>query len=351
MKTHIQTYIHTYKHMYTQPPTHQTWLIFISDMPQCAVKWRSSCICTSPHVTWLIHSCARTHYMCDMIHSYVRHDSFMCVTWLWLIHMCAMTHYRCDTTRPHISHDSSIYLTCCLIHILIMLQWAAEWRNSWVCKSLMWHDSFTSVTRRICISDTVHTYVSHDAVGRWVVESWVCRSRAFPFLGRLLCGRRGWPWLPTPPGAHIYMKMWYVYKCYSIYVTHICMCMHIHIYLYNSMCMYTYIYTTKCVNATPYTWPIYVCTCIYIYIFTTQYVCIRRAHGGDQTENSWISRSNSLNFFSIEWRGLLFTPAKTCMKSWGLSWRLVWNLGGIPWKLVRNCGSRNYFKSDLLRAW
>jgi len=37
--------------------------------------WHDSCIC----VTWLIH-------MCDMTHSYVWHDSFICVT--WLIRMC-----------------------------------------------------------------------------------------------------------------------------------------------------------------------------------------------------------------------------------------------------------------------
>jgi len=30
-------------------------------------------------------------HMCDMTHSHVCHDSFICVT--WLIHMCAMTHY------------------------------------------------------------------------------------------------------------------------------------------------------------------------------------------------------------------------------------------------------------------
>ena len=38
------------------------------------------CITRFMCVTWLIH-------MCDMTHSYVRHDAFICVT--WLIHMCA----------------------------------------------------------------------------------------------------------------------------------------------------------------------------------------------------------------------------------------------------------------------
>jgi len=46
-------------------------------------------------VTWLIH-------MCDMTHSYVWHDSFICVT--WLIHMCDMTH-------SYVWHDSWRYVT------------------------------------------------------------------------------------------------------------------------------------------------------------------------------------------------------------------------------------------------
>jgi len=59
-------------------------------------------------VTWLMH-------MCDMTHSYVWHDSCICVT--WLIHMYDMTHayvfmcetrlvHTCDMTRSHVWHDS-----------------------------------------------------------------------------------------------------------------------------------------------------------------------------------------------------------------------------------------------------
>jgi len=68
--------------------------------------WHDSFIC----VTWLIH-------MCDMTHSYVWHDSFICVT--WRIHMYDMTHshvwnnsficapwltHMCDTTHSHWWH-------------------------------------------------------------------------------------------------------------------------------------------------------------------------------------------------------------------------------------------------------
>ena len=65
-----------------------TRLINMCDMTRSYV-WHDSFIC----VTWLIH-------MCDMTDSYVRHDSFICVK--WLIHMCGITQSTmpcmCDTT-------------------------------------------------------------------------------------------------------------------------------------------------------------------------------------------------------------------------------------------------------------
>ena len=54
-----------------------TLLIHTCDMTHRYV-WHDSFICA----TWFIH-------MCDMTHSYVWHDSSICVT--WLIHMCDMT--------------------------------------------------------------------------------------------------------------------------------------------------------------------------------------------------------------------------------------------------------------------
>jgi len=55
-----------------------TWLIHMCDMAHSYVR-HGSFICA----TWFIH-------MCDMAHSYVRHGSFICAT--WLIHMCDMTY-------------------------------------------------------------------------------------------------------------------------------------------------------------------------------------------------------------------------------------------------------------------
>jgi len=39
------------------------------------------------------------------------------------------------------------------------------------------------------------------------------------------------------------------------------------------------------------------------------------------------------------------------MKIWGLPWKRVWYVRGLPWNLVGNFGSRQYFKSELLRLW
>jgi len=60
---------------------------------------------TYSYETWLIR-------MCDLTHSYVRHDSFIRAT--WLIHTCDMTHSYvphdvCDMTHSYVRHDSFIW--------------------------------------------------------------------------------------------------------------------------------------------------------------------------------------------------------------------------------------------------
>jgi len=97
-----------------------TWLICTCDMTHSYV-WYDSFIC----VTGLIHTC-------DMTHSYVWHNSFICVT--WLAHMC-------DMTSPYVCHYLFIRMTW-LILICDMTHFD------------IWHDSFSFVARsekrRIC---------------------------------------------------------------------------------------------------------------------------------------------------------------------------------------------------------
>jgi len=71
-----------------------TWLIYMCDMTHSSV-WHDSFIC----VTWLIH-------LCDMTHSYARHDWFICKT--CLIRMCYVSPRKIQVRviqcgSPHIS--------------------------------------------------------------------------------------------------------------------------------------------------------------------------------------------------------------------------------------------------------
>ena len=146
-----------------------TWLIHMCDVTHSCVRrdsfmcvtwlihvWRDSFIC----VTWLIH-------MCDMTYSYVWHESFICV--LWLIHM---THsnvwhdsFKWVTWLIHAWHDSFIYVTW-LIHMCGMTH------------SHAWHDSFTCATWLILIYDMTHSYVWHDSIIR-VPSSCSTKSESF----------------------------------------------------------------------------------------------------------------------------------------------------------------------------
>jgi len=94
-----------------------TWLIHMCDMTHSYV-WHDSFIC----VTWCIH-------MCDMLCSHVRYEPFIRVTWpihmfdfshsyawrvwfmcvTWRIHMCDMPHHMCGMMHSHVWHGSFIY--------------------------------------------------------------------------------------------------------------------------------------------------------------------------------------------------------------------------------------------------
>jgi len=110
----------------------------------------SMCVMTCICVTWLIH-------ICDVTHSYVRHDSFECAT--WRIHMCNMTH-------PYVRHDSFICATW-LIHMCDMTHDVTQTSpilvnfHSHMCISSVRHDSFICATWLIHMCDMTHSYVRH----------------------------------------------------------------------------------------------------------------------------------------------------------------------------------------------
>ena len=115
--THVCDITHSYvRHdsftMLRNSVTCVTWLIHMRDMTP-PYAWHVSFI----WVTWVIHKC-------DMAHLSMRHDSFVCVT--WLIHMRDMTH-------SYVWHDSSMRVTW-LIQMCDMTP------------SDVWHDLFIFVT-------------------------------------------------------------------------------------------------------------------------------------------------------------------------------------------------------------
>jgi len=79
-------------------------------------------------------------YVCDMIHSCVWHDQFMCVT--WPLHVC-------DMTPSCVWHDPFMCVTW-PIHVCDMTH------------SCAWHDPFMCVTWPIHVRDMTHSCVWHD---------------------------------------------------------------------------------------------------------------------------------------------------------------------------------------------
>jgi len=125
-----------------------TWLVFVSrDTAMNCLYWIVCIVFMC--VTWLIHMCdgscflveehrdelsreaafvrRRSSQACDMTHSYVWHDSFVCVAWLfhtcdvthwymcrdslicvpWLIHMCDVIHMCFEGHRDELSREAA----------------------------------------------------------------------------------------------------------------------------------------------------------------------------------------------------------------------------------------------------
>jgi len=158
-----------------------TWLIHVCDMNHSCV-WHDSFMC----VTWLIHVCDMTHscvwhdsrmclisliHMCDMTHKggpwydresqvCVWHDSFICVT--WLIHMCDMPHKgasRCDLTYVFAMAHSHVWRDSC-----ICVTWLIKEHHDVISDMSSYGSfTFTCVTWLMHMCDVTHSYLWHDS--------------------------------------------------------------------------------------------------------------------------------------------------------------------------------------------
>ena len=149
--THMNESWHTYQwvtsHIWMENVTHMNlswhthgWVLSHIRMSHVAhvnesgvFRQRYCCYC----------ACRKIIHMCDMTHSYVWHDSFICVT--WLIHMC-------DMTRSYVWYDSSICV--------------ADINKSYEVLRLCWGCA--------CCSSENH---SHGEVGDWGRDPKKCTGR------------------------------------------------------------------------------------------------------------------------------------------------------------------------------
>jgi len=119
--------------------TCETWLICV---------WQDLCVCDMTRLfATADHVCATAHEV--SVNSYVRLDSFICVT--WLIHMC-------DVTHSYVRRDLFICETW-FIHMRDVTHSYVRWLY------YMWHHSF--------IRDMPHAYVYMTPSYRtWLVHTW-----------------------------------------------------------------------------------------------------------------------------------------------------------------------------------
>ena len=111
--THSYVWQHTFIYVWRTRGSKAYWIVFRATLRRLGAAW---------------HALSHT-FMGRMTHSYVWHDSFMCVTWLG--HMC-------DVTRSYVWLDSFICATW-LVHLRDMT------------RSHVWHDSFICVTWQVAL--------------------------------------------------------------------------------------------------------------------------------------------------------------------------------------------------------
>jgi len=155
-----------------------TKFIHVCDMTYSYV-WHDSFMC----VTWLIHTC-------DMTHSYVWHCSFICV--IWLIHTCDMTH-------SYARHDSFIPPPTPTLSSTPPHTHTLSLSPTHTCDDTTPQESPWSIARDSCARNSLHLWnMTHLCMGRdsFMSVTWlshVCERCACAW-NRLHCVGCEWKW-------------------------------------------------------------------------------------------------------------------------------------------------------------
>ena len=215
---------------------------------------------------WLIH-------MCDMSHSYVRHDLFICAT--WLIRMC-------DMTRSYVRHDwficSTWLMYLCETMDLVGSSWparvhACDMTHSCVrCDYFTWATWFTYATRINSICDKTHLYVRHDSLvfvrheglSKWYPTS--ARHDVFTYATWLIH-------LSDMTHVCVWHDSWFVRRGSCMFViwmydrfAHVHMHMHGSLYVYKYIHMYTmYTQQAHMIWYVRHNWILHMYKCISMY--------------------------------------------------------------------------------------
>jgi len=125
-------------------------------------------------MTWCIH-------MCDVNHSYVWHDSFMCVTW-WRIGSTVpfvepiRHHVICNETRD-LCNETHVQWDTWLDSVIWDLTPSYVWGDLFVCDMTplyVWRDSFLCVMWLIHMCNMTQSYTWDDSLYAW--HSIVCHT-------------------------------------------------------------------------------------------------------------------------------------------------------------------------------
>jgi len=180
--------------------------------------------------------------MCDMTHSYVWHDSFICVT--WLIRMCVMTH-------SHVLHDSFICVTW-LIDVRDMTRWCV-WHDS--CIRVTWLVSHQRVSAPasailMCVTRLIHMQAMTHFPGKshWLLlysnikKVWMIRTHFFVMASTIL-------------QSHVSMShisMCSVTYCTGFYYIAVCDITHWYVWQNSLICVTCLIHICDMIH--PYVW-------------------------------------------------------------------------------------------------